>query len=160
MTTQIVKASKADKKAFQFVKAATSKDDSRPVLQSILFNGGMVSADGWRLHYVDVNPTELEGMYIVPKVSDIMEVEAEECGTFPDVSQIVPKDDPTFEIAINPAFLAESCKHFDKDSAVVMRFRTNNSPVELFGKVDGIAAYALIMPLYFDKVEKEYIRPH
>ena len=98
-------------------------------------------------------------MYIVPKVSDVMEVESE-CGTFPDVKQLLPTGEPTFEFAINPAFLAESCKHFDKDSAVVIRLRKPNAPVELFGKVDGIPAYALSMPMTFDMVNKEYIRPH
>ena len=156
MTTNFVQLDKTSKKALNFVKAATSKD--RPVLANINFNGGMFACDGCRLHYAGYNPTGLEGLHEVEKVSDVIKpIDNTELNEeYPDIERVIGlscagnTEIKDIYFSVNAKFLIDALKQCG-DSMVTFRVIDSNHPIELASRIDDdVTVYAMIMPMHCD----------
>ena len=137
----------------------------------ILNNESMIATalDGYRLHSVTVPCEVIEGdtqsMILIPLIKvppktkhviiEIFESEViydfitskqvikiDDNLEFPNVNQIIPKDNPDFSIYVNPKFMEDAFKAFRHHETV---------KIEFFGKVNPIivkyhADYALVLP--------------
>jgi len=163
---QVINLTKHLAKVLRFIVSATSKDDARQVLKTVVCNNHYVATDGFRLHATETVDAEtgLDGQYTFENLRSsggkVIAEEDVEWEQFPDYSQIIPVDDPECEISLNAKYLYEALKPWATGEGEVVRlsFYGEARPFEVTGKiqttVDGkdltTKAYALIMPMHAD----------
>lgn len=148
------------------LKAASKTKDSdgkpkRPILSGLhVMEKAAVATDGFRLHaiesFYELSVQGLEGQTVTPadltarsETVDLEPVDADG-QRFPNFRAIMPKGEPTFEIAVSAKLLREALEGMPGDAAssVTLRFYGPHTPLEVHGKAaDESACYALIMPL-------------
>ena len=170
--TRIVKlADRGETKRLRWLAKATSKEESRPVLQTIHVNNGTsVATDGYRL-FATTTPVALAQDALVaessmtrieslPATSTIAQVSSVHEGRYPEYTAILPKRDPEFSISLDANLLREALEACRKDDKLVtLRFWDDTSAFEVLGKMDGQPIYALIMPMRPDGDTRHTWRP-
>lgn len=156
----IVNLDKAKAKVLKWATKACYKDDARPILQAMNFNGRVEACDGYRAHAANMvlNSDEvvLNGAYLVPKTVGVgLHVLEPVGGNYPDIASIVPHTEPVYSIKINAKYLVDALSSMD--DYVELRFYANPEnkearykmppPMEVFGIIADVEAYALIMPM-------------
>ena len=155
-------------------KFAIDKRGLRPILQMIHCQFGErtitgTTLDSYRMHRVTV-PCDHEGLegkecfLPIIKVSSkfkhvIVEVADEEVtydfltekkvlrkynGEFPNVSNVIPKDEPQFEISANPKYLKDAMDAFKDERFVTLQFHGETKPIVVKSPMGD---FALIMPI-------------
>jgi hypothetical protein len=162
----LIGGSKDESKILRWLQSAcasTNEKDSRPVLTGIrIFDGIVLGCDGFRIHAVP-RPDALEGDYEgslvgkIPAGEFIAKMEVIE-GGYPNYEEIIPDDEPVFEIAVNAKFLRDALAGME--SPVLLRFWKNTNPMEIMGTGrDDQSRYALIMPMHVSTGRDRFWRP-
>ena len=144
-------------------QAQIDKDDPRDVLKGIHVNENLAACDGYRLHVAKVNDENVSGMIVKQALKghtvDLGTIRAGENlveptsipGTYPEWEQILPQDNPAYEIVINPNHLIDALKGLD--DSVRLRFYAPDKLFEVMGNIytksgsiNETPVYALIMP--------------
>jgi hypothetical protein len=161
ITNMITKVN-LSKKVESFLKKAVCKDKTREVLMAVNANGRIESCDGFRYHAVRTQliPSEpdseaLEGRFILK--NGIAE-RVEDTNTYPDTNGIIPNiekpvmitPDANVYFSVNAKYMAEALAGMDNDSdtPVTILITGPTLPIQIFGKIDGIDAYAIVMPMH------------
>jgi len=153
----MIKLNKVQSRKLQFIKSATSKDNSRPALQTVNVNGQVAGCDGFRLHIVEsISPEfdHLQGMVETGKVragENILDTSMYEYATYPEYKQGCPTGDSGNIIAMDPAFLLDICKYADKGSTLYIRQSQPSMPIVIKGTIQDDDFYAVVMPKLANK---------
>ena len=160
-----IKINKHNSKVLKWLQSAASKSDYRLALMGINVDENLTAVDGHRVHITQTTdivelPKGLRDYGKIPASGIIEEPEAID-DKFPDVMQIVPREEPVFEIAVKPRFLIDALKGFlfKPDSFIVFKFYGADKPMEILGNVEtednSTPGYALIMPVDLDIAKQE-----
>ena len=154
-------------------KFAIDKSGERPAWQMIHCNFGErtitgTTLDGYRMHRVTVpcDHEELEGKecflpfikvpskikYVIVEVADEevtydflteKKVLKKYNGEFPNISDVIPKDEPQFEISADPKYLKDAMDAFKSEQLVTLQFYGETKPIIVKSPMGD---FALIMP--------------
>lgn len=149
------------KKVESFLKKAVSKDKTRESLLAINANGRLEACDGYRYHTVKTQLISIYGDLLEGRFnldSGIAKRVEEVTNNFPDMTGIIPSivnpvvitGDQTAYVSVNAKYLAEALAGMDNgpDTMVTLLIKSPRDPIQVFGMVDGIEAYALVMPMW------------
>lgn len=159
------------KKIFRVMKLVTAKSNYQGVLKMIhcrVENGRLTATamDGYRFNQFNVNCIHEEDFeFIMPVVSvtksertviTVNENEVEfdfgnaktfekiEEGTFPNIKDLIPKDDPEFYIYADPKFMKAAFEAFSGDGCVKIEFRGDTRQIVIKNKINDIA---IVLPI-------------
>lgn len=148
--------SKNDNKILRWLNRATGREKfkgeySRPVLSGINMDGVVMATDGFRCHAAKLEAETPEGIVRfgkIPATAEEIEGEVVE-GRYPDMRTVIPTTSPLAQVVVDANYLAHVLEGMKgRDKWVRICLHGINSPLEVFGKVGGQPAYALIMPIH------------
>jgi len=159
MQTHIIKfIDKEDAKAVKWVNLARSKDQTKPMLNTIrIDNETLVACDGYRLNRIETpeilqeyNQKSLKPLTNIPINSQPVEFEEIE-GTYPEWKEIEKLSDGkeiVFQIAVNKKLLADlSNMPSNSNNMIVLKFTAKHEPIRISAPGTYYKAEALIMPM-------------
>jgi hypothetical protein len=157
--TKTIETTKDTAQAINWVNKTVSKDDARPVLETVNTNGHLLSADGHRLHAANVKLDLEPGLYTYKTVgTTVIATESELTpSNYPNTDVIIPKGIRYVEIAINPKYLADALSGMDNMARIFIQVKEDETqsvihvtqPIQVFGHTkDDTELYALVMPMH------------
>ena len=159
------------KKIFRVMKLVTGKSSYQGVLKMIhcrVENGRLTATamDGYRFNQFNVKCIHEEDFeFIMPIVSvakseitvitvnenevefdfgNAKTVEKIEDGTFPNVKNLIPNDDPEFRIYADPKYMKAAFESFSGDRCVKIEFRGEAKQIIIRNKINDIA---VVLPI-------------
>jgi hypothetical protein len=174
--TILIRGTADESKLLRWLYKHASKDTNRPVLTGIhVASKSLIVADGFRLVCIPLlecmkdhvgktlgfaNPKGKfpSGAFIV----EMVEIE----GTYPDVSSVIPANEPVAEIAFDANLLRTVLSSFEKKRPTLLRVfsgsdGSNGQPFEVSQNLsdDLSKRYAIIMPMHHSKSDTLFWRP-
>ena len=147
-----------ERRAMRWVQQAASTDYTRERLTGMYVdNGRTIAVDGFCMF---IAPTPLEYLDhqgkiirpekripVSPKELEYDEVDA----TYPDYEYVVPKGEPTFQIAISRKFLGKLADMPADDDKLILSFTSDTAPMLVKSIKDGQEYTAVVMPMHIGR---------